>query len=467
MTNTSPSRDTASNGNRGRAAVLISLGIAIGASISFGHSVLALKDQNPMDAPIAYQEVIALTQVLDRVKRSYVEPVDDKEAWEGAIRGMLQSLDPHSAYLDEDDFEDMNVSTTGQFGGLGIEVNMQDGFVKVVSPLDDTPADAAGMRAGDLVIRIDSKPVKGMTLKDAVDLMRGEPDTDIILTVVRDGEPAPFDVTITRAIIKIQSVKKRMLEDGIGYLRVTQFQSTTGKGLYEALESLETENKGKLKGVVLDLRNNPGGVLTASVDVAGMFLEEKLVVYIQGREESTRRDYFDRKADRLNGAPVVVLVNEGSASASEIVAGALQDHKRALIMGRQTFGKGSVQSIYQISENTAFKLTTARYYTPSGRSIQAEGIKPDIEIPRAKIETLDTSSFRRLREKDLANSLENKDKKITDEEKKDQEKQAFSSVKGEKPAEKPEKELSLAEKDYELYEALNLLKGAIFMHSRR
>jgi carboxyl-terminal processing protease len=467
MTNTSPSRDTASNGKRGRAAVLISLGIAIGASISFGHSVLALKDQKPMDAPIAYQEVIALTQVLDRVKRSYVEPVDDKEAWEGAIRGMLQSLDPHSAYLDADDFEDMNVSTTGQFGGLGIEVNMQDGFVKVVSPLDDTPADAAGMRAGDLVIRIDSKPVKGMTLKDAVDLMRGEPDTDIILTVVRDGEPAPFDVTITRAIIKIQSVKKRMLEDGIGYLRVTQFQSTTGKGLYEALESLETENKGKLKGVVLDLRNNPGGVLTASVDVAGMFLEEKLVVYIQGREESTRRDYFDRKADRLKGAPVVVLVNEGSASASEIVAGALQDHKRALIMGRQTFGKGSVQSISQISENTAFKLTTARYYTPSGRSIQAEGIKPDIEIPRAKIETLDTSSFRRLREKDLANSLENEDKKITDEEKQDQEKQAFSSVKGEKPAEKPKKELSLAEKDYELYEALNLLKGAIFMHSRR
>lgn len=466
MTTTPPSRDTAGKGKSGRVAVL-SLGIAIGAAISFGHSVLALKDQSPMNAPIAYQEVIALTQVLDRVKRSYVEPVDDKEAWEGAIRGMLESLDPHSAYLDADDFEDMNVSTTGQFGGLGIEVNMQDGFVKVVSPLDDTPAAEAGMRAGDLVIRIDTKPVKGMTLKNAVDLMRGEPGSDIILTVVRDGEPAPFDVTITRAIIKIQSVKKRMLEDGIGYLRVTQFQSTTGKGLYKALADLENENKGELKGVVLDLRNNPGGVLTASVDVAGMFLEEELVVYIQGRDESTRRDYFDRKTDRLKGAPVVVLVNEGSASASEIVAGALQDHKRALIMGRQTFGKGSVQSIYQISENTAFKLTTARYYTPSGRSIQAEGIKPDIEIPRAKIETLDTSSFRRLREKDLAGSLENEDKEVTDEEKAAQEKQALSSVKGEEPAEKPKKELTLAEKDYELYEALNLLKGAIFMHSRR
>ncbi len=353
----------------------------------------------------------------------------------------------------------MNITTSGQFGGLGIEVTMQAGFVRVVTPLDDTPAKAAGMEPGDIIIRLDDKPVKGLTLREAVNIMRGKPGEKILLTVVREGEAAPLEVEIVRDIIKVTSVKQRMLADDIGYVRITQFQGNTGSGMLEALRKLENENKDPLKGLVLDLRNNPGGVLNAAVDVSDAFLEGGLVVYIQGREEETRRDYNAGGGDRLKGAPVVVLINEGSASASEIVAGALQDRGRAVIMGRKSFGKGSVQTIMPLSETSAIKLTTARYYTPSGRSIQAEGIEPDVELERLEFKARNGSNFRRLREEDLQGRLDN------DEAREEDEAAAKALASGEEP--EPEEEKSLAETDFELFEALNLLKGLAILNAQR
>jgi carboxyl-terminal processing protease len=436
----------------------LGVGLTLGVALTATQGVLALKADKQINGGVAYQEVIALTQVMRRVREQYVEPVDDAELLKNAIRGMLEGLDPHSSYLDAEAFEDMNITTSGKFGGLGIEVTMQDGFVRVVTPLDDTPAKAAGMEAGDIIIRLDDKPVKGLTLREAVNIMRGEPGEEIVLTVVREGEAAPFDVEIVRDVIKVTSVKQRMLDDGIGYLRITQFQGNTGSNMLKALKTLENENKDPLKGLVLDLRNNPGGVLNAAVDVSDAFLEGGLVVYIQGREEATRRDYNAGGGDKLKGAPIVVLINEGSASASEIVAGALQDHSRAVIMGRKSFGKGSVQTIMPLSEKSAIKLTTARYYTPSGRSIQADGIEPDVELQRLKVEAREGSNFRRLREADLKGRLDN------DSSRKDDEKAAQALAKGE---EVEEAEKSLAETDFELFEALNLLKGLAILKVQR
>lgn len=437
----------------------LGVGLTLGVALTATQGVLALKADKQINGGVAYQEVIALTQVMRRVREQYVEPVDDAELLKNAIRGMLEGLDPHSSYLDAEAFEDMNITTSGKFGGLGIEVTMQDGFVRVVTPLDDTPAKAAGMEAGDIIIRLDDKPVKGLTLREAVNIMRGEPGEEIVLTVVREGEAAPFDVEIVRDVIKVTSVKQRMLDDGIGYLRITQFQGNTGSNMLKALKTLENENKDPLKGLVLDLRNNPGGVLNAAVDVSDAFLEGGLVVYIQGREEATRRDYNAGGGDKLKGAPIVVLINEGSASASEIVAGALQDHSRAVIMGRKSFGKGSVQTIMPLSEKSAIKLTTARYYTPSGRSIQADGIEPDVELQRLKVEAREGSNFRRLREADLKGRLDN------DSSRKDDEKAAQALAKGEEVEGEAEK--SLAETDFELFEALNLLKGLAILKAQR
>ncbi len=427
-----------------RTLYILTLGVFLGFFISIGGSVVAQLEQQEQSATstelLPYQELQTFTEIFGRIQKDYVEPVSDKQLLEDAVRGMLTGLDPHSAYLDKEQYDDLKVGTSGQFGGLGIEVTMEDGFVKVVSPIDDTPAQRAGVKAGDLVIRLDDKPVKGMTLNDAVKLMRGEPDTDIILTIVREGADAPLKITITRDIIKVKSVKSRTLEEGYGYLRVSSFQSRTNDYLKDAIAALKKENGGSLKGLVLDLRNNPGGVLNAAVSVSDAFLEDGLIVYTEGRIKDSALKFNATPDDLLDGAPIVVLINAGSASASEIVAGALQDHKRAVIMGEKSFGKGSVQTILPTSNGGAVKLTTARYYTPLGRSIQAEGIEPDITLAQVKLETLDKPAFKPVKEADLSHHLENGNKE------------------DDKKSEKKANELASTD-DYPLNEALNLLKG--------
>ena len=307
------------------------------------------------------KELRVFAEVFGRVQKDYVEPVSDRQLLDYAIRGMLEGLDPHSAYLDEEHFKELQEGTSGEFGGLGIEVGVEDGFIKVISPIDDTPAQKVGIHAGDLIIRLDGQPSKDMSLSDAVKIMRGKPGTEIKLTVQRDGENKPLEFDIVRAVIKQASVKSRELEPGFAYVRLAQFQSPTADDMLSAIRKLEKKSGSPLKGLVLDLRNNPGGVLQGAVAVSDAFLEKGLIVYTQGRGESAALKFKARPGDVLNGAPLVVLVNEGSASASEIVAGALQDHKRAVIMGRTTFGKGSVQTIVPISSKIAIKLTTARY----------------------------------------------------------------------------------------------------------
>ena len=388
-------------------------------------------------------ELRTFTEVFAKIKNDYVEKVDDKSLLENAIRGMLEGLDPHSSYLDKDAYSDLQEGTSGEFGGLGIEVGMENGFVKVISPIDDTPAARAGIMAGDLIIRLDETPVKGMSLNDAVKEMRGKPNTDIVLTILRDGEEKPLKITLTRAIIKVKSVRSRTLEPGFGYVRISNFQLHTAEDLEKELKKLQLDNENALKGLVLDLRNNPGGILSAAVTVSDSFLEEGLIVYTEGRVKDSQLRFSAKPIDLLNRAPLVVLVNGGSASASEIVAGALQDHRRAIIMGEKTFGKGSVQTILPMNSEAALKLTTARYYTPSGRSIQAEGITPDIILRRVKLESVEESNFG-VKEKNLSRHLEND---TNGDEKKESENK------------KEEKEDSLAITDYGLHEALNLLKG--------
>jgi carboxyl-terminal processing protease len=374
---------------------LLAIGALVGIAVSLNYSAEAQKGATSTPLPI--EELRAFTEVFGRVKSDYVEQVDDKKLITEAINGMLTGLDPHSAYLDQEAFKELQVGTQGEFGGLGIEVGMEDGFVKVVAPIDDTPAARAGLKPGDLIVKLDDTSVKGMTLQDAVKRMRGRPNTNITLTLVRKGEAKPVVVTLTRAVIKIQSVKTKMLEPGYAYFRVTQFQEQTGETLARAIEKQFKENQGPMKGLVLDLRNDPGGLLNGAVAVSAAFLPAgSLVVYTDGRTEDSkmklnaspenylrgrlREDYLRKLPAESKTVPMVVLVNAGSASASEIVAGALQDHKRAVIMGQQTFGKGSVQTILPLGNNTAIKLTTARYYTPNGRSIQARGIMPDIPL---------------------------------------------------------------------------------------
>jgi carboxyl-terminal processing protease len=426
---------------------ILSLGILLGVFIGICGNVVA--DKNA-PAPVTdtetlpYEDLRTFTEIFGRIKRDYVEPVSDKKLLEDAVRGMLNGLDPHSAYLGAEEYQELKEGTTGQFGGLGIEVTMENGFVKVVSPIDDTPAQRAGIKAGDLIVRLDDQPVKGMTLADAVKHMRGEPGSKIVLTVVREGVEAPLKITLTRDIIKVKSVKNRMLEKGYGYVRISSFQSGTGEGLKEALAALRKENAGNLKGLVLDLRNNPGGVLNAAVEVSDAFIKSGLIVYTEGRIENSEMRFNAAPDDLIDGAPMVVLINAGSASASEIVAGALQDQKRAVIMGEKSFGKGSVQTILPTSNGAAVKLTTARYYTPSGRSIQAEGIEPDIILARVKLENLENSEFKPVKEADLSHHLQNGKGKEGTDEAKDKEKDAL-------------------EKDYPLYQALTLLKGVAIM----
>ena len=388
-------------------------------------------------------ELRTFADVFDRIKQAYVEEVDDKTLLENAIKGMLSELDPHSAYLKPEAYEDLQINTTGEFGGLGIEVGMEDGYVKVITPIDDTPAAEAGVMAGDLIMKLDDTQVKGMSLAEAVKLMRGKPGSDIVLTIIREGEDKPLEITVTRAVIQVQSVKRRLLEKDFGYVRLSQFQVHSGPDMEKAIEKLRKENGSPLKGMVLDLRNNPGGVLQAAVDVADLLLEKGLVVYTKGRLADSQMKFSATPGDLLDGMPIIVLINGGSASASEIVAGALQDHKRAVIMGTTSFGKGSVQTVLPLHNDRALKITTARYYTPDGRSIQAQGIEPDIVVENAKLTKLKFGSF--VKESELSGHLENPDaeKPATD---------------GNKVA-KSDNKASLEETDYQLYEALNLLKA--------
>jgi carboxyl-terminal processing protease len=432
-----------------RSMPVLAFGALLGASLTLGEGVLAGKNETET---LPLEDLRTFTEIFAKIKNDYVEPIEDKALLENAIRGMLAGLDPHSAYLVPEDYKELQAGTSGEFGGLGIEVGMEDGFVKVISPIDDTPADRAGVEAGDLVIRLDDTPVKGMALSDAVKIMRGKPGTDIVLTIVRDGEDAPLKITITRDVIRVTSVKSDMLDPGYGYVRISQFQSRTGDNLQEALAKLEDTAGGPLKGLILDLRNNPGGVLSAAVSVSDAFLKDGIIVYTEGRLDDAKLKFNAKPTDILDGAPMVVLVNGGSASASEIVAGALQDHHRAIIMGQKTFGKGSVQTILPMDNGSALKLTTAKYYTPSGVSIQAKGISPDIELENLSLADADAPVTTRIKEADLARHLEGEgDKK---------------GNKGGDEAKDSKAKPPLARRDYAVYEALNLLKGLSILQKR-
>jgi carboxyl-terminal processing protease len=438
--------------------LILGLGFSLGVFMATCGNVFAEKSSpapvnNDLQA-LPYEDLRAFSEIFGRIKTDYVEPVSDKKLLQDAIRGMLTGLDPHSAYLDNEEYKELQEGTTGEFGGLGIEVTMENGFVKVVSPIDDTPAFRAGLKAGDLIVKLDEKPVKGMTINEAVKLMRGEPGSPITLLVVREGEEAPLKITLKRDVIKVKSVKSKLLEKNYGYLRISSFQSGTGQALNDAIAQLSKENKGALKGLVLDLRNNPGGLLNAAVEVSDAFLQKGLIVYTEGRVKNSEIRFNAASGDVINGAPLVVLINSGSASASEIVAGALQDQKRAVIMGEKSFGKGSVQTVLPTSNGGAVKLTTARYFTPSGRSIQAKGIEPDVTLAQVKLESLNAAKYEPVKEADLTGHLQNGnvDKKAVETD----DSNVMKEVKESKDA-KGKDILDIT--DYGLHEALTLLKG--------
>ncbi len=448
---------------------LITIGLVAGIMVSLHFSAVAEKE---VALPLPVEELRAFADVFGRIKSNYVEPVSDKKLITEAINGMLSGLDPHSAYLDAEGFKELQVGTQGEFGGLGIEVGMEDGLVKVISPIEDTPAFKAGIQSGDLIIKLDDTMVKGLTLNDAVKRMRGKPGSSILLTVVRKNAPQPLQIRIVRAIIKVQSVKSKLAEPGYAFVRITQFQEHTGENLAAALTNLRKQNKEPLQGLILDLRNDPGGLLTAAVGVSAAFLpKDALVVYTEGRTDDAKMrllaspeyyarggkdDYLQDLSGEFTRVPMVVLVNGGSASASEIVAGALQDHKRAVILGTQTFGKGSVQTILPLGNNTAIKLTTARYYTPGGRSIQAKGIVPDIVVEDPATAGFDSSL--RLREADLAKHLENGQAETGGNETGKPSGKTLPNEQNGNTA-KPEIAEFGAKNDYQLNQALNLLKG--------
>jgi len=391
------------------------------------------------EGKLPLDELRTFADVYNQIRIGYVEEIDDSTLLEYAIQGMLMGLDPHSVYLTEDAFQDLQDTTSGEFTGLGLEVGMEDGYVKIISPIDGSPAAAAGLQSGDVILKLDKVPVKGMSLNEAIDIMRGPKGSKIKLTIGRSGESQPFDVTVVRDIIKMASVRQRWLEPGYGYIRVAQFQSTTGPDVGKSLQKLMDEQE--LKGLVLDLRNNPGGILRASVDVAGLFMDGGTVVYTEGRLANSEMYYNAEERDSSAGTPIVVLINGGSASASEIVAGALQDHGRAVVMGTHSFGKGSVQTILPLSESRAVKLTTALYFTPDGRSIQAEGIEPDILVERAKVTAYENT--RRITEADLSGHLNN----------------VNGNGDSKKTASSRKVASELLSSDNQLYEALTLLKG--------
>jgi len=464
-------------------AGLVCAGVVGGVLISLQFSALAEKETR---AVLPVEELRTFAEVFNAIKTGYVEPVEDKKLITHAISGMVSNLDPHSSYLDADAFKDLQVGTQGEFGGIGIEVGMEDGLVKVVSPIEDTPAYRAGVKSGDLIFKIDDTLVKGLTLNEAVKRMRGKPKSQIRLSIVRKGEAKPIEVTLTREVIKVQSVKSKLVEDGYAYLRITSFQENTGAAVVKHLNDLF--KPGPLKGLVLDLRNDPGGLLNNAVGVSAAFLPpDTLVTSTDGRTPDAKHRYYASPTDYLRGGrddylkalppearkvSMVVLVNGGSASASEIVAGALQDHKRAIVLGTTTFGKGSVQTVLPLPGNTAIKLTTARYFTPSGRSIQAKGIVPDIVVE----ETANGGSAQRVREANLEHHLDaSKDTPQPAKEAPAKAAPAKSTAKpkpssqkddAEEAAELPSRELA-SKKDYQLTQALNLLKGMQIMQGPR
>ncbi len=403
------------------------------------------------DTPLqsdTYEVLNLFGEVLERIRADYVEAPTDKELIEAAISGMLSSLDPHSSYMDAESYGDMQVQTRGEFGGLGIEVTMENGLVKVVSPIDDTPAFRAGLKTGDFISHLDGEAVMGLNLSDAVDQMRGKVGTDLILTIIRKGVD-PFDVTITRAIIKIQSVRSHM-EDDIGYIRITSFSQRTDGGVLRALEEFQAEKGDELAGIILDLRNNPGGLLDQAIAVSDIFLSKGEIVSTRGKNPADTQRFSSNTGDATNDLPMIILINGGSASASEIVAGALQDHGRAVVLGTQSFGKGSVQTIIPLGTHGAMRLTTSLYYTPSGRSIQAMGVEPDILVEQAKLENISPGFSRR--EADLRGALSNGNK--TDAEENDSDEAA------EEPAAEDDKPL-----DYQLQRAIDLLHGVSLFSS--
>ncbi|MGA1188765.1 MAG: S41 family peptidase [Pseudomonadales bacterium] len=401
-------------------------------------------NQPAQDARLPIEELRVFAEAFDRISRAYVEEVDDKALLEKAIKGLLSELDPHSAFLDADSFNDLQETTTGNYGGLGIEIGRQDGVIKVVTPMDDTPASRAGILPGDLIIELDGQTVRSLGVNQAVDVMRGEPGSEVTLTVLREGESQPIEVTLVREVINVSSVRSRLLEPGFGYLRIAQFQADTGAEAGDAIAKMNDLTP--LKGLVLDLRNNPGGVLQAAVAVSDLFLNQGTIVYTEGRLDPANMVYEATGRTLMPDLPLVVLINEGSASASEIVAGALQDHRRALLLGTATFGKGSVQTVLPLTNEKAIKLTTALYFTPNGRSIQAEGIQPDLRVERSTVTRVRSNPFA-VQEKDLPGHL--------------------SAPEGTQSSEQSKPDLSAKaqdnlagwNEDFQLTEALNLLKG--------
>ena len=404
-------------------------------------------ESNVENLPLPLNEVRIFAEVLNRIRSAYVEPIDDQTLLENAVRGMLAGIDPHSSYLANEAFDLLQENTTGEFGGLGVEVGISNGFITIISPVDGSPADVAGIQAGDIVIKIDDTPTTDITIEETTELMRGEPGTDVVLTVLREGVDEAFEITVTRDVIRSRSVRSRFVEPGFGYVRISQFVTGTGDEVVTALENLHLSST-DLKGIILDLRNNPGGVLQAAVDVVDAFITEGLIVYTEGREDSAFTRYEATSADPSQGVPMIVLINQGSASASEVVAGALQDHGRAVIMGTQSFGKGSVQTVLPLTNDRAIKLTTALYYTPNGRSIQARGITPNIIVRQGRVTSV-PDNLAIYREQDLAGHLENNDD----------------------PELTPDAiDLTSEEvivRDYQLNEALNILKGIALMQTRR
>lgn len=438
---------------------LIVLGITAGADNSLDVLDATLAEDSEVDAgdlQHLQEQVDTFMEVMRLIKSQYVEPVAEKKLFEYALKGMVSRLDPHSEYLTPEEFRAIQEHTSGEFGGLGMQIGMdKSGFVKVIAPIDDTPAKRAGIKSGDLIIRIDNKPLKNVTLDEAVRQLRGKPGTKVTLTILREGEEKPLTITITRDIIRIKSVKFRMLPDHYGYVRLSTFNLNTAEQMNEAIRKLKAQarkEEGTLHGLVLDLRDNPGGVLDTAVNIADAFLNAGKIVYTKGRTFDARMEFNADNGDVLKGKPIVVLVNEGSASASEIVAGALQDHHRALIAGRKTFGKGSVQTIIPLGNGAALKLTTSRYFTPSGRSIQAEGIVPDAIIPRLKIAKVEDEDLLAVHEADLEGHLSHQDDKPV------REKEASEQAEEEKKAIR-----QLLKKDYELYQGLLLLKSMSLM----
>lgn len=427
--------------NRFRQLTLPAVSLLLGLCVSI--SSVAQNQQSPL-LPLPLSEVRMFTEALDRIRMAYVEEIDDKTLLENAIKGMLSGLDPHSAYMAGTDYDNLQETTTGEFGGLGIEVGRENGYIKVISPIDDTPADRAGIKAGDLIIQINNRPLRELLPEEAAEMMRGEPGTEVTVTIAREGME-PFDLTIVREVIAINSVRSMMLEPGYAYLRIAQFRVNTGTEVETELRKL-LEEHGQLKGIVLDLRNNPGGVLQSSVQVVDNFIDQGRIVYTKGRLEGNDMEFSATLNTVVPETPLVVLINNGSASASEIVAGALQDHGRAIIMGTQSFGKGSVQTVLPLDDSRAIKLTTSLYYTPSGRSIQAQGIAPDIEVDDAFV-TRRSRNFRQFNESDLPNRLDNGNS--GEEEVDSNEEMAEALISADE----------VLVTDYPLNEALNVLKG--------